>query len=274
MQLPLASTEIGLRRSPRAQPETGSSRCVPPEPPVWDVLTAVYSPGPPPPASIPGEWSFPTESQAACWRWKWNLSSLGEAPDGPCTIIFPGQWWKEPETQAPALRRSPTPAASESLWVFQLQWNYSARGGPGPLWRGSRSRDRGVVCNTHTCSFVWPDHVLCFGSMWYHWRNQTALKVQGTAKLCWEAAGPRPGSEKWWGRRQAISTPEENVGSGGERLLWEKKGLREVEVDSDDDNNLFVFLKSFLVDKAFLSTFISFNPYKNIWCQSASPSGK
>ena len=217
----------------------------------WQLYTV---PGPLPLTASRESDLFPASPQAACWRWNEILAAWGKLRSGRArSLLFPGRWWKEPETQAPTLGRSPRPPLlPESLrGVSTAVKNYSARAGRALSWRSSRSRDRGVVCNTHTCSFVWPDHVLCLhSSMWYHWRKSNQhwkFKEQpssagkrlgrGRGELVRQEAGPTHSQGKTWGWR-------------GERLLWEKR-----DCERSKWTLMMIIIsciwKSFLADKAF-----------------------
>lgn len=198
-----------------------------PEPPVWDVLTAVYSPGPPPPDSIPGEWSFPIESPSSLLEVKWNLSSLGEALVGPCTIaaISRAVMERARDTSPCSPPLPAPPLLPESLWVFQLQWKIIARARAGPSPGGARAPVIGgwFATHTHVPLFGRTTCSVCTAACGTTGGNRTNTESSRNSQALlgsgWAEAGV-----KWWGRRQARLTPGERRGGGGAKGSYGKKG--------------------------------------------------
>lgn len=205
----------------------------------WQLYTV---PGPLPLTASRETDLFPASPQAACWRWNEILAAWGKLRPGLArSLLVPGRWWREPETRAPALGRSPTPRCFlRARGVFQLQWETTARG-PGPLLAEPRSRDRGCFSHTHVPLFGRTTCSVCAAACGTTGGNRTNTQSSRNSQALlgsgWAEAGV-----KWWGRRQARLTPGKDVGVEGRKALMGKKGLREVEVDSEDDNNL-LYLK-------------------------------
>ena len=172
---------------------------------------------------------FPASPQAACWRWNEILEAWGKLRSGRArSLLFPGRWWKEPETQAPTLGRSPHPRCFlRAYGVFQLQWKIiaraRARAGPSP--GGARAPVIGgwFATHTHVPLFGRTTCSVCTAACGTTGGNRTNTESSRNSQALlgsgWAEAGV-----KWWGRRQARLTPGERHEGGGAKGPYGKKG--------------------------------------------------
>ena len=148
----------------------------------------------------------------------------------------------ESQRPEPLLSAAPPPPLlpESSRGVPTAVKNDSARG-PGPLLAEPRSRDRGCFSHTHVPLFGRTTCSVCAAACGTTGGNRTNTQSSRNSQALlgsgWAEAGV-----KRWGRRQARLTPGKDVGVEGWKALMGKKGLREVGVDSEDDNNL-LYLK-------------------------------
>lgn len=97
--------------------------------------------------------------------------------------LFPERCWKKQERQAPSVGPQ-----TEAYGVK----NYSAQARPSPGSAGAPVIGGWFAAHMFLClagsrALFAPQHVVPLEEI------EPTLKVQGTAKLCWEAAGPRRG---------------------------------------------------------------------------------
>lgn len=220
MQLTLAITLIGWRRSPCApQPETGWCRCAcASRPRRFDSCIPCRAPSP---CRHPGrvilKQPFPphpgSPAEVKCNRSSWRGAGPGRAlAAGRSAGLAGGRAGPAPSRAPLHLLPPPAPrpaASGEQGRLLRLAGRPSSGRARAPVIGGWFAAHM-FLCLAGPRALFAQQHVVPLEE------SEPTLKVQGTAKLCWEAAGPGPGGgmEREAGRAPSQSGPGRALGAG------------------------------------------------------------